>query len=172
MTFACTSEQERTNWMTNIHLGSLASSSATKTTTDALISLASALPPPFIPTSGSGISQRDDDLVSNASSAGSSASGQTFCLTIATATATAFATNGTNSCCSWPGVPKPPGSIRCGAAWLAQGWFMLLIMAANVIRDDDNDDSGSVYNVNDTAGYRCFGRCRGCKRNIHGSASW
>ena len=48
---------------------------------------------------------------------------------------------------------------------------MLLIMAANMIRDD-NDDSGSVYNVIDTAGYRCFGRCRGCKRNIHGSASW
>ena len=95
-----------------------------------------------------------------------------FALTIATATATAFATNGTNSCCPWPGVPKPPGSIRCGAAWLAQGWFMLLIMAANMIRDDDNDDSGSVYNVIDTAGYRCFGRCRGCKRNIHGSASW
>ena len=77
VTFACTSEQERTNWMTNIHLGSLASSSAIKTTTDAFISLASALPPPFIPTSGSGSSQRDDDLVSNASSAGSSASGQT-----------------------------------------------------------------------------------------------
>ena len=34
---------------------------------------------------------------------------------------------------------------------------MLLIMAANMIRDDDNDDSGSVYNVIDTAVYRCFG---------------
>jgi hypothetical protein len=48
----------------------------------------------------------------------------------------------------------------------------LLTMAANMIRDRDNDDSGIVHNVIDTAVYRCFGRYCRCKRNIHGSASW